>query len=248
MLLRMEATRSCLFCGGRPVTKEHVLPTWVYDTLGVVGPMTHVHGARPTRVARVFDIVLRAVCTSCNNGWLSSIEGHARNVIGPAMAGERVEWNAEEQKLATVWAIKTALLLELAERHLRGAGIAPAEHFAHLFATREPPPGSMCWMAAVDAKGKDILWSRVTTVDPLEGPPARGYFATVAVGYLVLHVFGWVWDASHAGERPTVSPVVPAHLRPALVRLWPIEMAIVRFPPGPYFDGHQQLGLLHQTS
>lgn len=235
--------RACLFCGGRPVTREHVLPTWIYDTLGVEGPITHTLGTRPTRTSSVFDLVLRAVCEPCNTGWLSALEGRAKATLTPAVTGNHTTWTADEQQLVTVWGIKTALLLELAERHIRGHGFAPPEHFRSIFDTRMPPPMSMCWTAGVNAAGRDIMWSRVTAVT-LDGQTPQGYFATVAVGYLVLHAFGWL-DSPHVSERP-MRPVIPPDLRPALAQLWPVVTPSLRWPPTRYFEGHQQLALLHR--
>lgn len=236
--------RSCLFCGSRPVTREHVLPTWVYEALQVYGPITHTHGARPVRITNVFDLVLRAVCATCNNGWLSDLEGRAKDTLTPAITGQPATWDSKQQELAALWAIKTAILLELSARHIRGTGFAPAEHFTHLFTTRTPPPWSMCWTAGVDAKGRDIMWERVTALS-LDGTTPQGYFATVAVGYLVLHVFGWVQRAGSAA-RP-MRPVIPPDLRPALAQVWPIVTPTMRWPPTTYFDGHQQLTRLHRS-
>lgn len=234
--------RSCVFCGGDgALTREHVLPTWIHDVLEIAGPMKHFVGQQQKREAKKLDVTLRAVCSSCNTGWLSTLEGRTRSVLGPAMKGAPVSLSPADQALAAAWAVKTSLLLELAQRHERGRGFAPASHFQYLNDHHSAPPDSMVWVGGVDAQGKDIAFSRAVVVAGDHDVEA-GYLAVVAVGYLVLVAFGWAADMPELGPVPT--PTVPAHLQPALLQIWPSGPSPIAVPPNVVFANHRHLNIL----
>src|SRR6185369_10157223 len=91
-------TRSCLFCTN-PLTeraREHVIPQWLIDYLGVrdedllQGIAQTQDGAllkQRTHVAQTF--VEGRVCKECNNGWMSSLENQVRSLLTDLMSGQR---------------------------------------------------------------------------------------------------------------------------------------------------------------
>ena len=110
--------RRCVFCGSQPTTKEHGLPRWV-DTFFNTPPLDstqisddfvpRAHGQRNT----VSGYEIRAVCKSCNGGWLSILESEARPIIGPMVAGCGTVLNRDAQNTVATWVIKTCLILAL---------------------------------------------------------------------------------------------------------------------------------------
>lgn len=231
--------RSCLFCGGMPVTREHVIPRWTYAELGVFGPITKFVAEREIRQTPkpTLDIVVRAVCAACNGGWLSDLEVKTRAVLGPAMTGAETLIPASAQETIATWAVKTALLMEVAEASIRGKAYAPPSQFVALHRERRPPPDTHVWLGAVDAKGHDIAWSKAVAIG--NGPKPDGYMATVAIGYVVLHVVGWDLPAARVG--PIDEPVVPGRFVPMLDQLWPPTSIDVAWPRKPWFGSHRDL-------
>lgn len=73
----------CLFCGGGPVTGEHVIAQSLSTRLREVSPFTPEHGApiqpKPgaTRYhpTRIIDMVLNVACRDCNSNFLNGIQG-----------------------------------------------------------------------------------------------------------------------------------------------------------------------------
>src|SRR4051812_42642992 len=71
----------CFWCGGGPMSREHLIPEWLLGVLADVSPSSegfdlgwdYVDGvnniARTHGQARP-EIVVRAVCESCNGGWM----------------------------------------------------------------------------------------------------------------------------------------------------------------------------------
>ncbi|MEK8146667.1 hypothetical protein NKH18_51540 [Streptomyces sp. M10(2022)] len=92
-LLRYEPGRcglpmSCVFCGGSPVTKEHIFPQWLNEYLLPGRQQTeqarYGEGAYDkTRQSVGLDFTVKKVCASCNNGWMSQLEVASKDALAP---------------------------------------------------------------------------------------------------------------------------------------------------------------------
>lgn len=107
---------ACVFCCRTGLTKEHVVPRWMGDVLarsqrdpeGRAPPraaaITHVY--EPPRGSRVAarswskgdpDLQVRAVCSSCNSGWMNDLESPARLILTALVQGRRLELEPDDQ-------------------------------------------------------------------------------------------------------------------------------------------------------
>jgi hypothetical protein len=121
--------RSCVFCGGRPLTREHVMPRWLTSVLPeqaafrgqdqqIVLPP---EGGKPSplilphrEMREPFNaLTVKAVCTSCNSGWMNGMEDTARPVLSPLIQGESRELEADDVLALASWTVKTALMAQL---------------------------------------------------------------------------------------------------------------------------------------
>jgi hypothetical protein len=114
----------CTWCGGSPLTREHVLPQWLARVLADAFPAedgydvasicTTVEGQGPPRTytAPTPELVVKAVCKSCNTGWMSSLESEVRPFLEPMVRGESVQLDEGRQLALAHWAAKVAVLLE----------------------------------------------------------------------------------------------------------------------------------------
>lgn len=102
----------CAFCRATDVTDEHVWPHWISRKLGGHDGFTMPSSHGPRRM-RSLDITA-SVCVTCNNRWLSVLEKDIQPVLGPLIEGKERTLAPDEQRLLATWAVKTALMLDLA--------------------------------------------------------------------------------------------------------------------------------------
>src|SRR5664279_2981044 len=85
---------ACVFCGASgTMTKEHVLPDWL-ERIGLTGqPAAAGSGwlnrsSEYRQTSRPFQTTVKAVCATCNNGWMNQLEQIAGRVLAPIIRGE----------------------------------------------------------------------------------------------------------------------------------------------------------------
>ncbi len=135
---RAQPARTCIFCGGRPLTKEHVVGNWAgrfgdSDQLEIVHLADREGEPRPPRnsrswSARAYDRQARVVCETCNNGWMSDLEAAVSPLLDAGELDGR-PLSRIEQTLLAAWATKTTLTLNAAEppeSRVGSAGGCPA--------------------------------------------------------------------------------------------------------------------------
>jgi hypothetical protein len=140
-------TRRCLFCEtDGALTREHVWPRWMaavlphgnrFSTRGKVG----LRGSQPaSQFGEVFESAdscswtAKAVCSSCNSGWMSALESETRPIVAPLLVGEAAIIRAADEPVLFRWAVKTAITVSAGLGHpwrleaqqakaLRGGGV-----------------------------------------------------------------------------------------------------------------------------
>ena len=232
---RPKARRRCVFCGAADLTLEHALPSWIPKRLGLTGPVTVRQGGAPVAQRQVLEVKIRAVCGSCNKGWMADLEGRVSQLIGNSMRDgpTRFGLGPADQKVVATWAVKTALMLELATAYLRGPSLAPKSHFQWLVERHQPPPGSRVWIFGVEAQGRVAMWAKAGTLEPVDAKTPYAYLATFTTGYIGFQVFGpdilVPKETVVVAETPALEP--PADLRTVLRRLWPSTVESFGWPP-----------------
>jgi hypothetical protein len=120
------SSRVCLFCRGRlgaNRAKEHVVPRWLLEHLGIRKEDLFQAVAKSvdssiteTRVTVGSQFVEGRICEECNSGWMSDLEGQAKDLITPLLDGTRAVFSlsVEERFLLARWAVKTAYVLSYA--------------------------------------------------------------------------------------------------------------------------------------
>ncbi len=116
-----------MFCGN-PLNraKEHVIPQWLSKCLDIRGETV-----QPVRVevstGKLIDhrlhpltkFVAGAVCTACNNGWMSTLEGQAKPILKNLMAQPMELRNLAPAQACLVarWTMKTGFCLNRSSTH-----------------------------------------------------------------------------------------------------------------------------------
>jgi hypothetical protein len=231
----------CVFCrtAGRDTSLgrlsiEHAYPNWVSGELKPIGDIEALIGGRLVPDWKTFQVAIDAVCQPCNTGWLSNefekkvskcLRPYLRNLTRPQLVLDQ-----HQREVLGAWAVKTALMIELALAKLREPALTPERHFRWLYEHRTPPPGCTVWMFTVNiASGVGLVrmmaaWSKGGTIRaPSQfGEAPLGYFLTFTAGYVGFQVLGWDLDEAGLAKLPgPVRPSIPPAVQPALRQLWP---------------------------
>jgi hypothetical protein len=154
----------CVFCGASgKMTAEHVLPNWLAGIGLTSQPAAGAasgwlnRSPQPRGPGKPFRTTVRAVCASCNNGWMSGLEQVARRVLTPMIRGEETVVSKDDQPVLAMWALKTtlvAMMVSSQEDRAQGYGLPPAE-FVELHSQRDqrqPPDHVQVWLGRFDGK------------------------------------------------------------------------------------------------
>lgn len=228
-----RASRSCLFCSSRrKLTKEHVYPTWLYKALAVGGPITMMYGDETLRTTPRLDATLREVCATCNNGWLNELEHTFRSVMLDAIQGhvrEPTVLDPEAQQVVATWAIKTWLLLERVNAHLRGMAIESPGTLMALRRNNAPSETSRVSIGAVRITDSTFSWLSSSRLRRVGADYDFGVVGVLTIGAVVFHIAG-------AAEPPRDRQAVVINASPEwFVPVWPRQVPEVRWPPTSIF-------------
>lgn len=200
--------RTCIFCNGGPMTKEHAWPRWIRELYPGNESWSHELLDQDGNVLRgrksdSIDVEVRRVCKQCNNGWMSSLESIAP-LLTRLARGESTELTATEQGKLARWLVKTGLMIDLAtpkptisieSYHALFRG-DPNEFTVVLlssFPTDEAGADLSCMMQGNRITAK---WWSPTRGDHL-GSPARYYLQTLKLGLFIGQIF-WTDDLALA--------------------------------------------------
>jgi hypothetical protein len=124
--------RTCLFCGARANSVEHIFMQSFRDKLGVselnrAFSQVDGFGARTVRPERLFDAKVKRVCRECNHGWMNRLDLDVEAwIVDPDSLDA---WQAIDATTFRRWAIKLALMRSM----LDTPGAVPREHFDRLY-------------------------------------------------------------------------------------------------------------------
>lgn len=247
-----SGSRRCVFCGGTPVSSEHVLPKWLRNT--PAGAAAFARGAGQTlpphyiggfvvnpgpsgrldvswqgyeRGVRIpgLQIEVKAPCKPCNNGWMSKLELEAQQVLSPLItdAGPQLI-PAEDSAVLRRWALKTAAMFEFNHPPSRSF----SQDVLDAIARGEEPPGS--WSVGMLRNSDEPeLFSLGHNGGPIHGPsPLARARVEVGRGSITLIAVGEVIFCVRYGN---------GYLGPKILSLTdfepaPIELAgAVSWPP-----------------
>lgn len=118
-----QLRRGCCFCGGGPLSGEHLWPAWAGPILPrsagrdyialkrVWGDAPIVESVRRKQGALVEDRA-RVVCTACNNGWMNRIEQAARPSVERMILGRETSLAQPEASRLTRWVTLKAMIID----------------------------------------------------------------------------------------------------------------------------------------
>lgn len=128
MFTRMPTFEECMFCGSTDeLTREHIFADWYSKYRGEkIGDAQQyellvTNTDRKTGVRSIQEIPkfqgnirqskLKAVCKSCNTGWMSDLQELAKPILAPLTSGIIRPLGPTEQDVLAVWATMTAMVV-----------------------------------------------------------------------------------------------------------------------------------------
>jgi hypothetical protein len=232
--------KTCLFCGvslseaGR--AKEDVIPKWLLEHLGLDKSRDLIASSHLTdtgiplkkpRVQGSHTILQGAVCTSCNGGWMSDLEGNAKQIVGNMSCGEPFKANRVDLITLATWIFKTAILFHISSNYRR---LVPSRDFTSLYRNRVPPPGRHVEIAYLAAEPISAFRTRMSPIKALFLPTESdkeaishevdqsSYILTIQFGRLLTQVVGLppfgAWGRAEGGRSSVfrIFPRVPETL------------------------------------
>jgi hypothetical protein len=209
----------CPFCDARDTTEEHVFPQWLSKELTSLGRLIRREESGP-RSLRKIDVTA-PICATCNNRWLSVLEGDTKPLLSRMLRGEEQRLFHNEQKLLATWALKTAMMLDLAS----GLPVIPVGFFHELRQKRKPFASSFVWIAGYGGS-QWATWAHHSAlhVGISETEPPNGFVSTFTVFRVVFHVLGHFTRGGATFDDNRI-------YRDALAQISPLRMLPVEWPP-----------------
>ena len=239
----------CIFCGATgataKITREHTFSNWINEVLTpeVVGPeisfeRSILHGAGAGTVnswpaSQVASHTLRAVCATCNNGWMAELEGQVRLLIEPMIRGYKASLTVEQQITVATWAtVKTAVL-----EHVWGDDPVLTAAECEVIMTQNRPPASVqVRLAAVESNGYPLR--ALGRGYEVQGSGPKAICLTITIGCLVVQVFGGP-GAGTEGLRTV------GRTGADFIGIFPPPMRTVQWPPPSAHDDSSLLVFAH---
>lgn len=202
-----RSKKICVFCGNpvrdpatnRMRAREHVFSFWALDEFGVTRDMIEfspfeavredeasLHLTAQTSIRRIDlnSFLLGAVCSTCNNGWMSRLETRVRPSL-KTLIGDRMADPADTDGLAK-WALKTSYVLW---RYLKPPiGQFPMKHGKQLVgdSTALPKDVVVFHRQASDWR----IWFSLCMTFAIEGPNPKVIERCYRRAYKVILQFG----------------------------------------------------------
>lgn len=122
----------CIYCGAIGLlSREHVFGRWLAETYSSAGLRHTVQRLSRSEVMEIFpktppkyhfrnierkegnyQLKVRNVCQSCNNGWMSKLHTEAKDLVKLLADGGWRQFNASELEILSRWALMVSINLE----------------------------------------------------------------------------------------------------------------------------------------
>lgn len=236
--------RQCLFCSSRANSLEDAWPRWITDQFEGRAPLS-VEAERMGVPLRSWSVrrptlTVRAVCNSCNNGWMSDLENQVKSLLEPLVHGRLGLLSLERQSVLALWATKTAMVLEgLDAPEYRGYAQHERESLRTVSAI---PRRTAIWLAA--SATEPIFLSTKTRHKANENDgDVIGISTTMMFGLVGLQVL-----TIKVPETVTPQVSVAAKARNGAwsdltAQIWPVMHNSVEWPPRALLNGEPQINL-----
>jgi len=186
------AVAQCTFCRAEEkLTGEHVFPNWLRTAVGDGGAQYFrrtPNGQVKHWATLAYSATVNDVCSTCNSGWMSRIEGAAAPVLLPMLIrGEAVTLDASALRAVSSWAMLRSLVVPLAS----GPNDVPSDLYRTIEQTHTITPNAAVWLGKLEGTDERTAFFLGTTLNITGTTHAQpdAFVATMAIGKLVTRIF-----------------------------------------------------------
>ena len=233
----------CIFCDNSAGSREHLWPKWILSR-GTYGPLRHqIRNSEAVTIRP--EITVNTVCGRCNNGWMSALEAECIPVIGSMIQGLTVPLSEEQMRLVSVWATKTAMVMD----SIKGRD-AEKRFYSHheceeLRVHRNIPLETRVWLGHYEKKGLGGFGTDFTIMSP-ELQMLRvgwGMANTIVAGHLALQVVSVHRHPEHLQRDITDVQPKSSDWEGLLVQICPGVLQYTMWPPKMAFENKGKFGI-----
>ncbi len=218
----------CVFCGGSPVTKEHVFPQWLNRYLPPgrqqLEQARYGEGAFDrTRQSLGLDFTVKKVCAPCNNGWMAKLESDSKSVLEPLIIRQNLGLiSLRHQRQIALWATKTAMMADQVQR----TPLLPSHQLRRMRTHRAIPSGTRVWLGSCPERNPLVTSHTVridlTNLSTPSVPQPVGFYCPMKIGHLCVYVY-------FPAANVVIQHAPEFHL--SIARIWPRRSSDLPFPP-----------------
>lgn len=230
----------CLFCGGSPLTEEHVYGKWLrreipknepnHKRLRVIQHTSRADFKVKTQGGDGRTLKLKIACKTCNTGWMKDFQDEAIGVIKPMALGKSLVLDGPKQLIIANWATMVTMTAEYADRST--VSISQAER-TFFYKNKFPPDTFRVWIGRLPVG----LWKPARVHIPMsileQDKPSDGALSnlntqesTHVIGELFIHVL------SSPFTDIVKDWTLPSPVSSALIEIWPLSHRLsIAWPP-----------------
>ena len=234
--------RRCVFCGGTPISKEHVWAQWMRPYLPP-GQGTQViqegrffensSTVRAGPLNRKGDLrsqKLKVVCKPCNEGWMGTIQQKTKPILLPLLTREHGAIVADEREILATWVTMFTFVYAVSAPEYTTQNDSQRRAFME---SRSPPTPWTYWCGPFDGLSSPTIHFGVANSKTLVPLSSRAEAADIPVAHVTLCGAGGICFAicgTNAQDRfePFSRLVATAVTQAGFVPLWPADGPYIR--------------------
>jgi hypothetical protein len=199
MAKKEQKRGECIFCGGSPLSKEHIWADWLQDYIPrtftktahnvsiVAESQSEKFKGKVNRPGDPHSQRLRVVCESCNNGWMSDIQNRVKENLSKLVLGQPADFSPGARLLLANWAVMFTYIWEQAEPKLITSSQEERRSFMNGLA---PPPGWAVWIGSYSgSKWRGRSWRRSGYIEGLGQERVPVQSTTFTPGKIAIHTY-----------------------------------------------------------
>jgi hypothetical protein len=223
-----QERKKCLFCENYANSKEDTFPLWLLEVIGKRDDMVKAISGLPTKIQKGSAVLrIKAVCKTCNNGWMSKLEQETIPVLKPLLLDLSIPRSSEEQIVLATWAMKTGMVLDSIYMHTH---FYQKDECKNLRENRSIPTGTVIWIGRFFGNGKHAGLSDFSLDCAPDTKVANGCVITFIFSRVIFQILS-VRPRADYKERRLHAPFRAGRWGELLTQIWPNSEAPITWPP-----------------